>query len=181
MQGMSVNSSAASSQEQRARLSGAKELLAGGGSAPRLEPAVYAAAGLSLLAALSHLWVMPHYYGWWWGYGVLYVLFALAQGFFSILLWRWPHSRLLSLTGIWGNLGVIVLYVVSHTWGIPFGAGVGHIEDPDVVGMITTAWEVGIVIALVSQLGGAWRKVMVNSLLLAGVLLWGLRLLGVLP
>jgi hypothetical protein len=178
---MSVNYSAASSQEQRARLSGAEELLADGGSAPRLQPAVYAAAGLSLLAALSHLWVMPHYYAWWWGYGVLYLVCALAQGFFSAFLWRWPQSRVICLAGIWGNLAVIVLYVVSHTWGIPFGAGVGHIEDPDVVGMITAVAQVGIVIALVGQLGGLYRKVMVNSLLVAGVLLWGLRLLGVLP
>ena len=40
---------------------------------------LYAAAALSLLAALIHLWVTPEHLEEWWGYGAFFLVTALAQ------------------------------------------------------------------------------------------------------
>ncbi|HET7480210.1 MAG TPA: hypothetical protein VFJ72_11915 [Rubrobacteraceae bacterium] len=151
--------------------------------------AVYAAATLSLVAALIHLWVAPEHFLHWWGYGVFFAVVALSQGLFSLFILRWPESALIPLAGIWGNLVVISLYVISRTWGMPYGPGwgapfnpdVAHVEDPELLGMSATAAEVAIVILLVALLGGARRRWTVNALLSLGVLLWALRLTGILP
>lgn len=161
----------------------AKEGIAGA------EVAVYAAAVLSLAAALIHLWVAPEHFLHWWGYGVFFVTVALAQGLFSLFVLRWPESGFISLAGVWGNLVVITLFVISRTWGMPYGPGwglpfnpdVAHVEDPEVLGMISTAAEVGIVVFLVVLMQGVRRRQTINALLSLGVLLWALRFTGILP
>jgi hypothetical protein len=40
---------------------------------------LYAAASLSLAAALIHLWVMPEHFEEWWGYGTFFLATAAAQ------------------------------------------------------------------------------------------------------
>ena len=42
------------------------------------EAAVYAAAALSLAAALVHLWVAPGHFELWWGYGAFFLAAASA-------------------------------------------------------------------------------------------------------
>ena len=42
---------------------------------------LYAAAALSLLAALIHLWVMPEHFEEWWGYGAFFFVAAAVQLF----------------------------------------------------------------------------------------------------
>lgn len=164
----------------------------GGGSTEMgtsLNLAVYAAATLSLAAALIHLWVTPEHFLHWWGYGVFFFIVALAQSLGGLLILWWPGSTLISLANIWGNLVIISLYVISHTWGMPYGPGWGlpfnpdiaHVEDPEVLGMSATAAELVVVVVLVALLGGAQRRWTVNALLSLGVLLWTLRLTGILP
>jgi hypothetical protein len=150
--------------------------------------AAYAATGLSLIAATIHLWVAPEHFVHWWGYGVFFVVCGLLQGLFVTLLLRWPHSQLIPFLGIWGNLLIVALYVISRTWGMPIGAdfipfspSVAHMEDPEVLGMVATASEVGLIFASAALLGGSWRKWTVNLLLVLGALAWALRLTGILP
>ncbi len=40
---------------------------------------MYAAAALSLVAALEHLWVVPQHFEEWWGYGAFFLASAVAQ------------------------------------------------------------------------------------------------------
>jgi hypothetical protein len=150
--------------------------------------AAYSAAGLSLLAALIHLWVAPEHFEHWWGYGAFFLICALAQGMFVTLLLKWPRSRLILIAGIWGNLAIVSLYVISRTWGmpigpdlVPFSPSVAHLEDPEILGMTATLAEMGIILASVALLRGAWRRWTVNALLLVGGLIWGLRLAGIIP
>jgi hypothetical protein len=82
----------------------------------------------------------------------------------------------------------LVLYVVSSTWDMPFGASwvpldptVAHLEDTELLGMSATTAEVGTMIALAVLLDGASRRLAINALLLAGASLWALRLTGILP
>jgi hypothetical protein len=78
-----------------------------------------AAALLSVVAALAHLWAMPEHFREWWGYGAFFLVVALAQGLYGLGLLRWP-SRALFVAGLAGNLAVLGLFGVVHTRGIPF-------------------------------------------------------------
>jgi ABC-type transport system involved in cytochrome c biogenesis permease subunit len=144
---------------------------------PAVALAVYAAAALSLGAALVHLWVAPGYFEVWWGYGSFFLAAASAQGLFAIALLRWP-GRTLPLAGIFGNLAVVALYVVTRTSGVPFGPHATRAEEAGVLDMATTAAELAAVVLLLSLLGGRARGVAVNAVLLAGVGFWVLRLTG---
>lgn len=139
--------------------------------------AVYAAAVLSLVAAAVHLWVAPGHFEVWWGYGAFFLAAASAQGLFAVALLRWP-GRTLSLAGIFGNLAIVSLYVVSRTAGVPFGPHAGRAEEAGVIDMSTTAVELATVVFLLSLLGGRARGVAVNAVLLVGVGIWALRLAG---
>ncbi|MCA1728491.1 MAG: hypothetical protein LC751_03450 [Actinobacteria bacterium] len=115
---------------------------------------LHAAAALSLLAALIHLWVMPEHFEEWWGYGTFFLISATAQGFYGAALLRWP-SRPLLLLGIGGNLSIIVLYLLTRTVGIPFfGPGAGEVEGVGVADLWATTAE----LALVGLLGALLLK-----------------------
>ena len=139
-------------------------------------PAVYAAA-LSLVAALVHLWVAPGYFEVWWGYGSFFLGAACAQGLFAVALLRWP-GRAVPLAGIFGNLAVVALYVVTRTSGVPFGPHATRAEEAGVLDMATTAVELATVVFLLSLLGGRARGLAINAVLLAGAGFWALRLMG---
>lgn len=150
--------------------------------------AALTAAGLSLGAGLIHLWAAPEHFLEWWGHGAFFVIAAACQGLFAVSVLRWPMSRTVLLSGIAGNLSIVFLYMVSRTWGIPFGSdwtlfspGVAHLEDADALGMLATASELGIMVASVALLDPRARGLVVNVLLLAGAGAWAMRIFGILP
>ncbi len=109
---------------------------------------LYAAAALSLLAALIHLWVTPEHLEEWWGYGAFFLVTALAQALYAPLVLVWP-TRIVLLSGISGNLAIVALYLLTRTVGIPlFGPGAGEVEGAGFVDVCATASEVGIAVAL---------------------------------
>ncbi len=117
-------------------------------AAERPKPILYAAAALSLVAALIHLWVMPEHFAEWWGYGAFFLVAAAAQALYVPLLLRWPKRAVL-LAGIAGNLTIVVLYLLTRTVGIPlFGPEAGEIERVGFADVCATTSEVGIAIAL---------------------------------
>ncbi|WP_166172682.1 hypothetical protein [Rubrobacter tropicus] len=136
-----------------------------------------AAAVLSLAVAMIHLWTAPGYFEVWWGYGTFFLGVAAAQGLFSVGLLRWP-GRVLSLAGIFGNLSVIMVYVLSRTSGVPFGPHAGRAEDAGLLDMSATGIELMIVVFLLTLLDGRGRSVAINAVLLAGAGIWALRLAG---
>lgn len=154
----------------------------------RTSLAGFAAAGLSLTAALIHLWVAPEHFAEWWGHGAFFMISAACQGLFAVMILRWPRSRTVLLAGITGNLVIVLLYVISRTWGMPFGAdwtlfspSAAHLESPELLGMLATAAELGIIAASVALLDVRARRLAVNGLLLAGAGVWALRIFGILP
>ena len=111
-------------------------------------PVLYAAAALSLAAALTHLWVTPEHFGEWWGYGAFFLVAASVQGLYVPLLLRWT-TRAVLLAGITGNLAIVLLYLLTRTVGIPFfGPEAGEVEGVGFVDVCATASEVGIAAAL---------------------------------
>ena len=120
-----------------------------GGLAPGLSrPVLYAAAALSLVAALIHLWVMPEHFREWWGYGAFFLASAVAQVLYVPLLLRWP-GRTILLLGVGGNLAIVSLYLLTRTVGIPlFGPHAGEVEGAGFMDLCATTSELGIVAAL---------------------------------
>ena len=152
---------------------------AGEGGTERKSPAVYAAAGLAFVAALIHLWATPEHFEEWWGFGTFFAAAAAGQGVFGVALLH-RVTQPLVLVGIWANVAIVVLYVATRTVGIPLGPHDRMLEDAGVPDMLVTIAEVGVIVALVALLGGAYRRWTINALVLLGALLWGLRLTGVL-
>ena len=109
---------------------------------------LYAAASLSLVAALIHLWVMPEHFEEWWGYGAFFLVAAVAQLLYVPILLR-RSSRTVLLAGIAGNLAIVVLYLLTRTVGIPLlGPEAGKVEGVGLADLGATTSEMGIALAL---------------------------------
>ena len=109
---------------------------------------LYAAAALSLVAALIHLWVMPEHFREWWGYGAFFLVSAVAQVLYVPLLLRRPNRTIL-LLGVGGNLAIVSLYLLTRTVGVPyFGPHAGEVEGTGFMDLCATTSELGIAVAL---------------------------------
>ena len=109
---------------------------------------LYAAAALSLVAALVHLWVTPEHLEEWWGYGAFFLVSAVAQALYAPLLLRRPDRAIL-LLGVAGNLAIVSLYLLTRTVGIPFfGPHAGESEGVGFTDLCATTSELGIIVAL---------------------------------
>lgn len=149
---------------------------------------VDAAIVLSTAAALAHLVATPDHYTWWPAAGVFFGILGAAQLGYSVLLVRCVDSRRLVLVGIWGTVGVILLYVTSRTIGLPgtppvpfhgdrwlagqamVPDGAKHVGPLDV---FTLAAEVVLVVTLLGMLPGRSRVRTANRLMWLGLALWG--------
>jgi len=97
--------------------------------------------------AMIHLWAMPEHFGEWWFYGLLFLLVAFLQGFYSVALWRWGGSMIFIL-GIGGNLAVVLFYLATRTMGVPFGPHVGEVEAVGGLDLAATTSEVVLILTL---------------------------------
>ena len=112
------------------------------------ERTLYAAAALSLLAGLIHLWVTPEHFEEWWGYGAFFLVAAAAQILYVPIVLLWP-TRIVLLGGIAGNLAIVMLYLLTRTVGIPlFGPEAGEVEGFGFVDVCATVSELGLAVAL---------------------------------
>ena len=117
--------------------------------ADRSKTVLHAAAVFSLLAAGIHLWAMPEHFEEWWGYGTFFLVSAVVQGAYAAALLRWPPGRALLLLGLWGNLSIVALYLVTRTVGIPFfGPHAGEVEGIGAADLSATAAEFALIAVL---------------------------------
>lgn len=156
------------------RTAGAAVLRAVGPATPAV------AAVLSLLVAWVHFAYMPSHFREWWAYGTFFLAMGLGQGLLAVGLLRRP-SRWLVLAGIAGNLGIVGMYVLSRTRGVPLGPHAGVAEHAEAVDLITTGGEILLVTILLVLLDGRARRWIVNALLVAAIALWTMRLTGIAP
>jgi hypothetical protein len=145
----------------------------------KLPLAAIVAAGLSLAAALVHLWAAPAHLAEWWGFGFAFVAMGWIQGLYVPLLLHRPNQRI-AVLGIFINLAIIALYVISRTSGLPLGPHAGEAELAGALDMSATALEVGAIIVLTSLLRGPSRRVVLNAFVAVGLVLWAGRLAGIL-
>jgi hypothetical protein len=150
--------------------------------------AVDAAIVLSAASALAHLVVAPDHFTWWPTAGLFFAVLGVAQLLYSVVLVRFSYDHRLVLAGIWGTVGVILLYVASRTVGLPntppvpihggrwlpgrsiLPDGAKHVGPLDVFTLVA---EVMLVVTLVSMLPDRSRKRTANGLMWIGLALWG--------
>jgi uncharacterized protein (DUF305 family) len=122
----------------------------------RSNTTLYLAVVFSLVAALIHLWTMPERFEEGWGYGMFFLIAAIAQGLYGTTLLRWPRQPLF-LLGIGGNLLIMIigLYLVTRTVGISFfGPSAGGVEEVGAIALSATMSELALVIVLGALLLG---------------------------
>lgn len=124
------------------------------------------AGGLAIAAALVHGVVSQGHVDEWWGYAAFFVVAALAQGIFGLLLlgapWQYdaagrydplrgaPVARALYTAGIAGTLVLVIVYLVTRTVGIPlFGPDAGQVESVGADGVIAKGYELALIACLV--------------------------------
>jgi hypothetical protein len=118
------------------------------------------AGSLSLTAALIHATVMPEHFQEWWGYGLFFLVVAIAQTLYGVglILSAWGatstwasssiwkhHARAFYVAGIVGNIAIIALYVISRTSGIPLGPHAGETEPFSTIGVVSKMVELALV------------------------------------
>jgi hypothetical protein len=130
----------------------------------------YLAAGLSIGAALVHGAVTPEHLSEWWGYGLFFIIAAMAQGLYGVVLllqpWRYDeagnireggdrYAQTYYILGVGGNAAIIALYIVTRTVGIPFfGPEAGEVEPITPIGLMSKIIEaalIGCLVGLIRQ------------------------------
>lgn len=145
------------------------------------------AALASVLAGGIHLAVAPEHLEHWWVYGAFFIVIGGFQAIFAPVVLRrptWP----VALTGIAVNLGVVLIWVLSRTTGLPITPPAditshGRSDGLEAVGaadLAATGAELLVVCLLVSLLPPRMRRITVNLLLVTAAGLWALRLSGAL-
>jgi hypothetical protein len=141
----------------------------------RWSAAVLAAAVLSMAAGWIHFAFVASHWRDWWAYGAFFLATGVFQALLAPALLRWPNARA-ALAGVAGNLGIVGMYVLSRTNGIPLGPHTGVVEKATVVDLTCTAGEIVLIGVLLGMVGQANRRWIINLLLVVGVALWVLRL-----
>jgi hypothetical protein len=138
-----------------------------------------APVALSLWAGLVHGWVAPDHFTAAALYGWFFVVVAVAQLGYGLLLLRSRHPAVL-VAGVAGNVAVLGAYLLTRTRGIPLGPHAGKVEVAGALDWTAAAVEVALVVWLCSALEGRVRAAVMNLLLVLGLLAWGARLVGLL-
>jgi len=115
---------------------------------PAGHPILWVGALISLVAASIHVLVTPEHFQEWWGYGVFFLVSAVLQAVFALVVIGRP-SRAVLIAGLVGNLAIVAMWVVSRSSGVPFfGPNVGEIEEIGVHDIVATAAEIVLVLLL---------------------------------
>jgi hypothetical protein len=152
----------------------ALSLASPGVHAARLRAAI---AVLSLATAWVHLAYHQSHWDQWWASGAFFLVVGIAQALFALLILARPREWV-AVAGIAGTLAVVGMYVVSRTVGVPVGPHADFAERATIIDLATTAAELGVVAMLLVLVGRGTRRAVLNAVLFAGLLLWGLRLSG---
>jgi hypothetical protein len=135
------------------------------------------AAFLSGLTGVGELVVVQQQLG----HGIEYVLPYLVAAVLQLSLARWLWKSQGSAAPLAGVIlmGVLVgTFVVATTDGLAVGPH-GVPEQADLVRTLVTIGQLGTLILLLATMRGRRRRWAFNTILLAGVALWTLRLTGV--
>ena len=117
------------------------------------------AVGRILLAVLSgavgviHLAMVPSHWGSSAVEGVGFALTGWAQIVIAVMLLTTPSRALLRVTML-VNVFAIGVWMISRTWGLPFGEESGQPHDAQFIDLVC----VGLEVALMPCVGQAWLR-----------------------
>jgi hypothetical protein len=100
----------------------------------------------------------------WWVYGGFFIAVAAAQLALAALVLAAPRVPVL-LAGIWGTVGLVGIYVVSRTVGLPLTPPGGHHHATHAVAHLPTLHAVGSGIPVLPLAGGGIEPVGAPDLL----------------
>ena len=160
----------------------------------RTRPLVQDAAILCAAAAgVAHGISTPEHFRWWQASGVFFAVLTVFQlGLAAALLLHRSSLRVL-LTGIWGNVLVVAVYVASRLTPLPGQPGTGAHGAPRAPGrsflpataegigpfdMFSLVVELALIGALVVMLPVVWRRRTSSMLMWGGFTMWGLAVIG---
>lgn len=113
----------------------------------------FAVAVASAGAATVHFAVIDQHFAEYWLFGVFFVAAALAQLGWVVAVVSNP-TRTVYVVGALGNALIAVTWVVSRTTGLPFGPGAGEPEPGGIADVVSTAFELAIVVGTLLLLRG---------------------------
>lgn len=122
-----------------------------------------------------HLAYWESHWDQWWGYGLFFVATGAGQALLAAALVRRP-GRAVVLAASPTTWGIVDMYAMSRTVGVPVGPLAGVAERAGTIDLAVTALEIVVVGLLLASAGRTARRAIVNAMLGAGVLLWALRL-----
>jgi FtsP/CotA-like multicopper oxidase with cupredoxin domain len=140
--------------------------------------AVYSAALFTLGAAAIHLALAPAHFREYVPFGVFFLLVGSAQAIYAIELAVRPTRRLALLMAA-GSAGLIGLWVLSRTVGLPVGPYPGEPEDLGLADGICNVLEVVAMVLFAVVAFRTRRRVRSRRLALLGAVPSGLVALGV--
>jgi hypothetical protein len=111
---------------------------------PRL--ATYLAASASAGAAAIHYAVIAEHFEEWWGLGLFFVMSAIAQLVWAVLVLT-TRSELLVWLGVVGNAAIVVLWILTRAVGTLVGPEPATPEPIGLADSVASAFELTIVVA----------------------------------
>lgn len=104
-------------------------------------------AALSAGAAAIHFAVVEEHFEEYLLFGVFFVAAGALQALWAFLILARP-SKGVYFTGLVGNAGIVVLWVVSRTTGLPIGPEPGSPEAASILDLVATSYEALIAVGL---------------------------------
>ncbi|MEU5994320.1 hypothetical protein ABZ806_35565 [Spirillospora sp. NPDC047418] len=107
----------------------------------------------SVLAALIHYAVVPEHLSEWWAYAIFFSAIGMFQLIWAVLV-HTGEERPVLLSGLAVNAGVLALWAVSRTSGLPFGPESGEAEAVGVLDVLSGVAELVLIAAILLALRG---------------------------
>ena len=118
---------------------------------PRPSPLTVLLALLSAAGSVIHAVVCPEHFWEWLLFGVFFILVSCLQAAWSVLMLIRPSRTLLELAAL-GYEAVVGIFLLSRTYGIPFGPAPFRAEWLTVLGIVATVAELAVVAGASSAL-----------------------------
>jgi hypothetical protein len=112
----------------------------------RLSLVTYSVASAAAGAAAIHYAVVAEHFDEWWGFGLFFVSSAVAQLVWAVVVVA-SRSRLVIWFGVVGNAAIVVLWIVTRTFGTLVGPEPTTPEPIALADSVATTFEVAIVVA----------------------------------
>jgi hypothetical protein len=123
----------------------------------QLDPAVTLAAAAAAVAAGVHVAVCPEHYAEGWLYGVFFTITAGAQLLWAALVVLRPEPRVVR-AGLAASVGVVALWAVTRSVGIPLGPERGEVETVGALDVLATTAELVATAACIWLLSRSGRQ-----------------------